>query len=135
MEIVFYVTGNYSGDLFKQIDYVIVGVSDMAASVKFYKNALGLPVAFESKEWSEFQTGKTKLALHPSSKKAGAPGGSDILPGSCQIGFEVPDLDQTYKELQSKGVRFAMAPKIREGEGIKLAVCLDPDGLPISLSQ
>lgn len=120
--------------MFKQIDYVIIGVSDMAASVKFYKNALGLPVGFESKEWSEFQTGKTKLALHPSSKK-GVPGTSDILPGSCQIGFEVSDLDQTYKELQSKGVRFAMAPKAREGEGIKLAVCLDPDGLPISLSQ
>jgi len=28
-----------------------------------------------------------------------------------------------------------MPPTQREGEGIKLAVCIDPDGLPISIAQ
>jgi hypothetical protein len=28
-----------------------------------------------------------------------------------------------------------MEPKMREEEGIKLAVCLDPDGLEISISE
>jgi len=28
-----------------------------------------------------------------------------------------------------------MEPKMREQEGVKLAVCLDPDGLEISMSE
>jgi hypothetical protein len=44
-------------------------------------------------------------------------------------------LDKTYAELQEKGVRFVMPPMQREGEGIRLAVALDPDGLPVSFAQ
>ena len=51
------------------------------------------------------------------------------------IGFNVDDVDKTYKELKAKGINFEMPPTQREGEGIKLAVCVDPDGLPISFAQ
>jgi hypothetical protein len=44
-------------------------------------------------------------------------------------------VDKTYAELQAKGIRFVMPPMQREGEGIKLAVAIDPDGLPISFAQ
>jgi hypothetical protein len=44
-------------------------------------------------------------------------------------------VEKTYKDLQAKGVNFVMAPTQREGEGIKLAVAVDPDGLPISFAQ
>jgi predicted enzyme related to lactoylglutathione lyase len=47
----------------------------------------------------------------------------------------VDDVDKTYAELQAKGIRFVMPPTQREGEGIKLAVAIDPDGLPISFAQ
>jgi predicted enzyme related to lactoylglutathione lyase len=50
-------------------------------------------------------------------------------------GFNVDDVDKTYAELKSKGIRFVMPPTQREGEGIKLAVCVDPDGLPVSFAQ
>ena len=50
--------------MFKQVDYVMVVVSDMPRSVRFYRDTLGLPLKFESKEWTEFQTGTTTLALH-----------------------------------------------------------------------
>ena len=55
--------------LFKQADYVIIGVSDMTRSVNFYHKILGLPLRFEDKEWSEFETGKTTIALHPAAKR------------------------------------------------------------------
>ena len=42
---------------------------------------------------------------------------------------------KTYEELKAKGLRFVMPPTQREGEGIKLAVAIDPDGLPISFAQ
>lgn len=58
-----------------------------------------------------------------------------MIAGTCSIGFNVYDLEKTFRDLQSKGVPFVMTPKAREGEGIKLAVCVDPDGLSISLSE
>ena len=122
--------------MFKQVDYVMVTVSDMPRSVKFYKDTLGLPLKYETKEWTEFQTGKTTLALHSGGKPSQAGASSrDMIAGTCSVGFTVLDIEKSFRDLQSKGVRFVMPPKAREGEGIKLAIFLDPDGLPISLSE
>lgn len=123
--------------MFTKVDYVMVMVSDMTRSVAFYRDKLGLALKFESPEWTEFQTGATTLALHGGGKPATtAPSEeSGKQAGACFIGFSVLDLDRAYEELKAKGVRFTMPPTAREGEGIKLAVFLDPDGLPISLAQ
>jgi lactoylglutathione lyase len=123
--------------MFKQIDYTMVVVSDMTRSVAFYRDLLGIPLKFESPDWTEFLTGTTTLALHggglvpdPSTK-----GDGDKYAGTCSIGFNVEDVDKTYEELKAKGAIFVMPPTQREGEGIKLAVCIDPDGLPIAIAQ
>ena len=50
--------------MFKQIDYTMVVVSDMQRSVEFYRDKLGIPLKFQSPDWTEFQTGTTTLALH-----------------------------------------------------------------------
>jgi lactoylglutathione lyase len=123
--------------MFTQIDYTMVVVSDMVRSVAFYKDILGIKLKFESPDWSEFLTGATTLALHGGGLAPGpsATGEGDKYAGTCSIGFNVEDVDKTYEELQAKGARFVMAPTQREGEGIKLAVCLDPDGLPIAFAQ
>lgn len=122
--------------MFKQIDYAMVIVSDMQRSVEFYRDKLGIPLKFESPDWTEFLTGTTTLALHGggSPRQQGSEG-QDKEAGTCSIGFNVQDVDKTYAELQAKGVKFVMPPMQREGEGIKLAVCTDPDGLPISFAQ
>jgi|SRR5450432_2208576 len=123
--------------MFKQMDYTMVVVSDMARSVAFYRDLLGIQLKFESPDWTEFLTGATTLALHggglasdPSTK-----GDGDKYAGTCSIGFNVEDVDKTYEELKAKGAIFVMPPTQREGEGIKLAVCIDPDGLPIAFAQ
>jgi len=46
----------------------------------------------------------------------------------CSLGFNVANPDQTFAGLTSKGVQFAVPRKVQDGEGIKLAVCVDPDG-------
>ena len=123
--------------MFKQVDYVMVMVSDMAKSVAFYRDKLGLPLKFESKDWTEFQTGATTLALHGGGvgqpPKPSNPGAS--YAGTCSIGFTVTDVEKSFQDLQAKGVNFVMPPKRQENEGIILAVCTDPDGLPVSLAQ
>jgi len=92
---------------------------------------------FQSPDWTEFQTGATTLALHGGGIRANnAPTGDPSKQaGTCSIGFNVADVDKTYEELKAKGIPFVMPPTEREGEGIKLTVCIDPDGLPISFAQ
>ena len=123
--------------MFKQIDYTMIIVSDMKRSVAFYRDTLGIPLKFESPEWTEFATGATTLALHGGgvAREYQDTGDQSKTAGSCSIGFNVDDVDRTYEEMKSKGMTFVMPPTQREGEGIKLAVGLDPDGLPISFAQ
>ncbi|HEV7397940.1 MAG TPA: VOC family protein [Pyrinomonadaceae bacterium] len=123
--------------MFNQIDYTMIIVSDMDRSVEFYRDKLGIPLKFQSPEWTEFQTGATTLALHGGgvSQPQGANGDPSKQAGTCSIGFNVPDVDQTFEELKAKGVFFVMPPTQREGEGIRLAVAIDPDGLPVSFAQ
>jgi lactoylglutathione lyase len=122
--------------MFNQIDYTMVMVSDMNRSVEFYRDQLGIQLKFQSPEWTEFVTGTTTLALHGGGlPQQSSGGGKDKAAGTCSLGFNVEDVDQTYAELKAKGVNFVMPPTQREGEGIKLAVCVDPDGLPVSFAQ
>ena len=119
--------------LFDHVDYVMVMVSDMGRSVRFYRDLLGIPLKFESPDWTEFNTGKTVLALHGGGKAASAL--AEPRAGSASIGFYVDNLEAKYEELRARGVQFTMPPTDREGEGIRLAVCVDPDGLPISIAE
>jgi len=121
----------------KQLDYTMVIVSDMRRSIEFYRDVLGLPLKFQSPDWTEFQTGTTTFALHGGGTAAKGPPAGDPSKqaGHCSIGFNVEDVDKTYEELKAKGINFVMPPTQREGEGIRLAVAIDPDGLPISFAQ
>jgi lactoylglutathione lyase len=117
-----------------RLGVVMIYVSDMDRSVAFYRDTLGLPLRFQSPEWTEFETEGVTLALHLSDP---APEGfrPPQHPGIVQTGWYVEDLDGVCAELKSRGVRFVMEPQTREGEGIRLAVFVDPDGCPLSLAS
>jgi len=122
--------------MFSKVDYIMVNVSDMSRSVAFYRDVLEIPLKFESPGWSEFNTGDSTLALHATGPaEAKASGGAGPRAGTCTIGFSTDNLDATYADLQSRGARFVMPPTNQPGEGIRLAVCIDPDGLGISFAQ
>jgi lactoylglutathione lyase len=120
-----------------QIDYTMIIVSDMDRSVEFYRDKLGIPLKFQSPDWTEFQTGATTLALHSGGvrQEHASSGDASKQAGTCSIGFNVADLAETFADLLAKGVRFVMPPTKREDQGITLAVCVDPDGLPVSFAQ
>jgi len=123
--------------VFDHVNYILIVVSDMDRSIHFYQDVLGLKMKLHSDMWSEFDTGRTTLALHGGGQGSGEStvGSRKSQAGSCSIGFEVADLDQTARDLQSQGIRFILPPTERKDEGIKLAICLDPDGLPVSLAE
>jgi lactoylglutathione lyase len=121
--------------MLSRVDYVMVNVSDMGRSVSFYRDTLGLALRFESPGWSEFETGATTLALHlaPAGSGEARPGGGSCA-GTCSLGFSVADVDQTVAQVRARGARFIVPPTDQPAEGIRLAVCVDPDGLPVSFA-
>jgi len=123
--------------MFGKVDYIIINVSDMHRSVAFYRDTLGLRLKFESPAWSEFETGATTLALHGGGRAADSEAATQAGPaaGTCSLGFSVMDLNGTYAELSGRGARFVMPPTEQANEGIRLAVCIDPDGLGISFAE
>jgi predicted enzyme related to lactoylglutathione lyase len=108
-----------------KLTYVMKFVSNMDDAVKFYRDTLGLPLKSQSPGWSEFATGSTVLALHPSSERNPA--------GTVELGFSVDDLQAFYATMAAKGVTFPMPPK--EQDFGSLAQFLDCEGSACSVSQ
>ena len=106
-----------------KLSYAIKFVADMDRAVAFYRDVLGLPLAFHSPDWSEFNTGETRLALHSA---------SDANPaGSVQLGFRSEDLDAFYAAREANGVIFTAPPVDMHGSRISRA--LDCEGAEISI--
>jgi len=112
--------------------YTMVFVSDMARSVAFYRDVLGLPVRFESPGWTEFETPGCTLALHLADGTSPASSGTQA--GVCQLGFTVDDLDAFHQEMTGKGIPCLQPPK-EEDFGGRLAGYADPDGLPFWVGE
>ena len=122
-----------------RLNHVIVYCSDMQRSIGFYRDQLGFPVKFESPEWSELHSGSTTIALHiakPSDKTGERPrvAHEEVQAGEAHLGLEVLDIEKFYQEKKAKGVEFTMPPTMRDF-GRKLAIFVDPDGLPISVTE
>lgn len=107
-----------------KLSYAILFVADMNRAVAFYRDTLGLPLKFQSPDWSEFSTGDTSLALHLASEKN--------PPGRVEIGFHVADVNAFYKEMVAKGVSFPMLPT-RQDYGGTLAQFVDSEGAHVSI--
>lgn len=117
-----------------RVSYAIVFVSDMKRSVSFYRDVLGLPLRFESPEWSEFATGEATLALHASEgSKAEDDNAPGATAGRCRPGLSVSDLDEFHKRMVERGVPCIQEP--RNVFGARLAQYVDPDGLAISVGE
>ncbi len=116
--------------MFRKIGAVILLVSDMRRSISFYKNTLGLPLKSRSKDWTEFIQDGTVLALHPAMKKFRPKSKPKV---GMLIGFKVGNIDEVYKVLKRKRVKFMKEPLL-EHFG-KHAVILDPDGYMISIIE
>lgn len=106
-----------------RLNYAIKFVADMESAVRFYRDALGLSLRFESPFWSEFDTGETTLALHPAS--------DDNLAGSVQLGLSVDDIDRFYDSGRAEGLVFTSPPA--DVHGTRIARFRDCEGAEVSV--
>jgi lactoylglutathione lyase len=116
-----------------RVNYAIVFVSDMKQSVSFYRDVLGLTLKFESPGWAEFATEGATLALHLGEGSSERDDPQQNPAGRCRPGFSVPNLDEFHDRMVGRNVRCVQEP--REIFGARIAKYLDPDGLPISVSD
>lgn len=108
-----------------QLARVVAFVADMDRAVAFYRDTLGLPLKFQTPEWSEFATGETAFVLCPAT--AAHP------PGSLQAGFTVPDIHQFFGEAEARGVEFVQPPTA--GEFGTVALIRDSEGGVLSVTR
>jgi lactoylglutathione lyase len=117
-----------------RVNYTIIFVSDMARSVAFYRDVLGLPLKFESPQWTEFATDGATVALHKSDDSN--PDDDKVQSesaGRCRPGLQVPNLEAFHRRMLEKKVPCLEAPT--EVFGARLAQYVDPDGLVFSVGE
>lgn len=110
------------------IGQVSRSVSDIDASVAWYRDVLGLPFLFGMEKMAFFDCGGTRLYLDQHQDEA--------KPESL-LYFQVSDIHATRDALEAKGVKFLNAPHMigRQPDGTEewMAFFEDPDGRPLAL--
>ena len=111
-------------------DAVKFHVADIAASVAFYRDTLGLPHLFTFGELAFFDCGGTRLYLQQ------GPKGEGVKPESI-LYFRVADIHAAAGALGDRGVEFVSAPHMihRHEDGTEewMAFFEDNEGRPLAL--
>ncbi len=111
-----------------KLGLVMVVVSDMERSVRFYRDVVGLKLLFHAPNWSQFDAGSMLIGLHPQGEQV------KVSPTTgMSLGIYVDDVTRTVSELKSKNARIAIEP--RDEPFGRWALLQDPDGYNIQLVE
>ena len=105
----------------------MLGVTEMARSVAFYRDGLGFPVQFGNDEITFLDGGGVTVVLQ-ARKTLSPPDNGD----RTEIVLPVDDIDAAYASLGERGVAFRVAPRIITGDRLA-ADFRDPDGHVLSI--
>jgi len=107
-------------------DCVFYYVSNLEASIAFYRDTLGIPLASHDFV-ARFDLDGVLFELVPAPPGAAFPG-----TGSARLCFEVADLNETVEQLHARGI---VTSRIQHKKGGELAFFRDPDGNELCLWQ
>jgi len=122
------------------IDHVALTVKSLEESIRFYVNMLGFEVVqrFEYKERGltiQFLSiGEVQLELFGYAKEVAPQERKPLQAGIVHMALEVDNLDETYVELQKKGMKFEGEPRTAM-MGQRILFLSDPDGNRIELVE
>jgi lactoylglutathione lyase len=117
-----------------QVNYVILYVSDLPASIAFYRDVVGLPFKFVDAGYAEFATRGTRFALYER-RRAEWLVGAPVAPGpAAEVVFLVEDVDEQARQLAVRGVPLLSPPADRPW-GHRTVHIADPDGFVVEFAQ
>jgi len=105
-------------------DTVFYYVTDMEASLAFYRDTLGLPLVSQDYV-ARFDLDGVLIELVPLPPGTVVPGN-----GNARLCFSVANLQETLEQMRARGIATS---KIKEKKGGKLAFFRDPDGNELCL--
>jgi predicted enzyme related to lactoylglutathione lyase len=110
------------------VDFVCIPAQNFDAMTAFYGETLGLPFVkrYGSRDGAEYQAGNLTLAIMRT-EDFGGTFSSNAMP----IALHVADVAAARERLEAAGVRF-VSDTFDSGVCWQ-AICLDPDGNPLSL--
>ena len=117
-----------------RIGYVILYVSDLDASIAFYRDVVGLPYRFTDAGYAEFGTEGTHFALYER-RRAEWLTGRAVTPGpAAEIVLLVDDVDAQASRLAALGTTVLSGPADRPW-GHRTVHIADPDGFVVEFAE
>ncbi len=113
-----------SSNLKLSFDTVFYYVTDMEASIAFYRGTLGLPLVSQDYV-ARFDLDGVLIELVPVPPGSVVPGN-----GNARLCFSVANLQETLEQMHARGVATS---KIKEQKDGRLAFFRDPDGNELCL--
>jgi len=110
-----------------QVSNIFLGTTDLARSVVFYRDTLGLTLQLESEGFAFFDIGEVTLSLSTAHAALANPPA-----GATEVVFGVPDVMSAHAALSARGVEFLNAPRNVTGDQWA-ANFRDPDGHLLSI--
>jgi catechol 2,3-dioxygenase-like lactoylglutathione lyase family enzyme len=110
-----------------RISAVMLGVRDLALSLAFYKDKLGLNVLMQEPQLALLQCGTVMLGLSPGHARM-----APHLAGATEVVFQVESVRAARKNLIAQGVAFTSEPR-QVTPTDWAAHFKDPDGHLLSL--
>jgi predicted enzyme related to lactoylglutathione lyase len=105
------------------VDRLVLSCTRFTETVRFYRDRVGLHASVDTDTWVEFDTGDTRLAMHPRRAEMDRPPHTEQ---NVTIVLGSNDLMPWVDAMRGRGVHFATAP-IEEDFGL-YAEAADPDG-------
>ena len=142
--------------MIKSVHHTSITASDMEKSLRFYRDLLGMhlvkDVSVSGPDYDEvigtegikirvvyLELDHARIELTEYSSHQGKAVARDLRPfdhAIVHIALETDDIEQSYRELSSKGVSFISPPRwLRGGKGNAVAFFRDPDGISLELLQ
>jgi lactoylglutathione lyase len=118
--------GTTTEALVRRLNVVYLYVSEMEASVAFYRDLLGIPLEGDG-DWQEASFGGTRFALHRAHEGIGG-----FSAGTIHVNLEVGDLDGATERLRAAGVEVEETMREEWGAAARIT---DPDGYELYLFQ
>jgi predicted enzyme related to lactoylglutathione lyase len=115
--------------------FVILYHEDMPAARHFYEDLLGLQLREVTYDWfvgywiSPRHEMTLCISTSPAERARWGAAGKGVM-----IDFVVPDVDESYRQLLDRGVRF-VEPPMDQPWGLRTATLLDPAGYTLTITS